>query len=71
MIDKLKDKINDVEEHTITTRQVVVTFTFTDEDLADEDTKALYDVLVSSKGAIEQVEEEPESESTDTVQSYY
>ena len=54
MLDKLRDKINDVDETVQTIREVMVTFTFTDKDLEDEEMRALYETLIASKTAVTQ-----------------
>lgn len=70
MLDKMGKLIADVEETTVTVRKVMVEFTFTDEDLQDDETKALYDVLVASKGAVVQEEVQTEDDEESTVQAY-
>lgn len=54
MIEKMKNMINDVEENVVTVREVMVTFTFTDADLEDPETNALYEMLIASKTAVMQ-----------------
>ena len=54
MLDKMRDMVSDVEENIITVKEVMVTFSFTDKDLEDPETKALYEMLIASNTAVSQ-----------------
>ena len=54
MIEKMKKMVNDVDETIVTVREVMVTFSFSDADLEDPETNALYEMLIASKTAVMQ-----------------